>query len=148
MTSEHPARLASQRSMSAVQRGAREEWLALFAADAIVEDPIGVSFLDPDGRGQSGKEAIAAFWDRAIRGNRVEFDIHHSYAAGNEVANTGTITTTVPDGTKAAVEGTFIYKVNTEGRIVSLRAFWEVDKMTVTRPDQQPPEGGQRTPPR
>jgi len=146
MTSEHPARAASQRSMSAVQRGAKEEWLALFADDAIVEDPIGVSFLDPDGKGQSGKEAIAAFWDRTIRGNRVEFDIQHSYAAGNEVANTGTITTTLPDGTRAAVQGTFVYKVSADGRLVSLRAFWEVDKLTLTRPDRQSTEGNHQTP--
>ena len=131
-----------------MQRGAREEWLALFADDAIVEDPVGVSFLDPEGRGHSGREAIAAFWDRTIRGNRVEFDIHHSYAAGNEVANTGTITTTLPDGTKAAVEGTFVYKVNAEGRLVSLRAFWETDKLALTRPARQSPKGVRQTPPR
>ena len=38
---EHPARLASQRSMAAVEAGDREAWLALFTDDAVVEDPIG-----------------------------------------------------------------------------------------------------------
>ena len=35
-TDEHPARLAARRSMDAVTRGAKEEWLALFAPDAVV----------------------------------------------------------------------------------------------------------------
>jgi hypothetical protein len=36
---------------------------------------------------------------------------------------------------KATVEGTFIYRVNREGRIVSLRAFWETDKLALTGSD-------------
>jgi len=137
MTADHSARAASQRSMEAVQRGAREDWLSLFAADAIVEDPVGASFLDPEGKGHSGRDAIAAFFDNTIAGNKVQFDIHYSYAAGMEVANTGTITTTLPNGMNAIVEGTFVYRVNEEGKIISLRAFWEADKITLTGTDQR-----------
>jgi len=137
MDTEHPALAASRRSMSAVKRGAREEWLALFTDDAIVEDPIGVSPLDPEGKGHVGKAAIAAFWDHNIGPNRVEFDIHHSYAAGSEVANTGTITTTLPDGVKAIVEGTFVYRVSEEGKLVSLRAYWEVENIRLVGPAEE-----------
>ena len=42
----HPARTASRRSMDAVSRGAKDEWLALFAEDAVIEDPVGVSMFD------------------------------------------------------------------------------------------------------
>ena len=132
MATEHPARTASKRSMGAVERKAKDEWLALFADDAIVEDPVGMSVLDPEGKGYRGKNEISAFWDRNIEPNTVRFDIHHSYAAGNEVANTGTITTTMQNGMKATVEGTFVYKVNEAGKLVSLRAFWEVDKLRLT----------------
>jgi ketosteroid isomerase-like protein len=118
--------------MGAVERKAKDEWLALFADDAIIEDPVGVSILDPEGKGYLGKNAISAFWDRNIGPNTVRFDIHHSYAAGNEVANTGTITTTLQNGMKATVEGTFVYKVNEAGKLVSLRAFWEVDKLRLS----------------
>ena len=41
----HPARDASLRSMEAVEAADREGWLGLFAADAVVEDPIGESPL-------------------------------------------------------------------------------------------------------
>jgi len=132
MTTEHPARTASKRSMGAVERKAKDEWLALFADDAIIEDPVGVSVLDPEGKGYLGKNEISAFWDRNIGPNTVRFDIHHSYAAGNEVANTGTITTTLQNGMKATVEETFVYKVNEAGKLVSLRAFWEVDKLRLS----------------
>jgi ketosteroid isomerase-like protein len=134
MADEHPARAASQRWMSAVGRNAKEEWLALFADDAIVEDPIGPSTLDPEGKGSRGIGEIAAFWDRNIGSKKIEFDIHHSYAAANEVANTGTITITLENGMKAVVEGTFVYKVNDEGKLVSMRAYWEADKLKLIGP--------------
>jgi steroid delta-isomerase len=129
MADEHPARAASQRSMQAVQGKTKDAWLALFAEDALIEDPVGTSPLDPDGKGHRGRVAISAFWDTFIGPNQIKFDIWHSYAAGNEVANVGAITTTTPDGTKAVAEGVFVYKVNDQGKLVSLRAFWEFEKM-------------------
>lgn len=129
MAEEHPARRASQLSMQAVQGKTKEAWLDLFADDAIIEDPIGVSPLDPEGKGQVGKAAISAFWDQHIAENQIAFDIRHSYACGNEVANVGVITTTLPNGMRALAEGVFVYKVNSSGKLISLRAFWEFEKM-------------------
>jgi len=131
---EHPARLASRRSMAAVEAGDREGWLALFADDAVVEDPIGPSPLDPDGAGRRGKAEIAAFYDTVIAANPVRFDIRESYAAGDEVANVGTITTTFPDGNRAVVEGVYTYRVGADGRLVALRAYWEFDQMRIEPP--------------
>jgi steroid delta-isomerase len=124
---EHPARTAAQRSMAAVEAGDRDAWLALFAPDAVVEDPIGPSMFDPDGRGHHGAEAIAAFYDTVIGPNQVRFAIRDSYACGAEVANVGTITTTLPDGSRAIVEGVYTYRVGDDGRVLALRAFWEAD---------------------
>ena len=45
----HPAREVAVRSMSAVEAGDREAWLALFADDAIIEDPIGPSPMNESG---------------------------------------------------------------------------------------------------
>jgi ketosteroid isomerase-like protein len=129
MSTEHPARAASQRSMAAVEAGDREGWLALFADDAVVEDPIGPSPLDAEGKGRHGKAAIAEFYDLVIAPNRVSFDIRDSYAGGNEVANVGTITTTFPNGDRAIVEGVYTYRIDDEGRLVALRAYWEFDRM-------------------
>lgn len=114
--------------MRAVETGDKDSWLALFADDAVIEDPIGVSALDPEGRGHRGLDAIAAFWDANIGPNTLRFDIHASHAAGDEVANAGTITTTLPDGSQAVVEGVFTYRVDSDGRLVGLRAYWNFDE--------------------
>ena len=111
--------------MAAVAAGDRSAWLALFADNAVVEDPIGPSMFDPEGAGHRGPEAIAAFYDTVIGPNRIDFDIRESYACGSEVANVGTITTTLPDGSRAIGEGVYTYRVDDHGRILALRAFWE-----------------------
>jgi hypothetical protein len=131
MAREHPARAAANRSMEAVQRRDKEAWLSLFADGAVVEDPIGPSPLDPEGKGHAGSGEIAAFWDRQIAPNRVVFDIRHSYAAGSEVANVGTITVLMENGAMMLVDGVFTYKVNGAGKLVALRAFWELEKLRV-----------------
>jgi steroid Delta-isomerase len=126
----HPARDAARASMQAVEAGDRAAWLGLFAPDAVVEDPIGPSMFDPAGTGHRGAEAIAAFYDTVIASGRVHFAIRESYAAGNECANVGTITTTLPDGSQAIVEGVYTYRVDGNGKVVALRAYWEPDRMT------------------
>jgi hypothetical protein len=135
MAAEHPARAAAERSMKIVQEkgdNAKADWLALFADGGIVEDPVGPSPLDPEGKGHRGRAAIGAFWDRVIGPVQIRFDIRASYACGNEVANVGTITTRTPDGTLAEAEGVFTYRVNAAGKIEALRAYWEFDRMLAT----------------
>lgn len=126
---DRSARAASLRSRAAVHAGDREGWLALFTADAVVEDPVGPSPLDPAGAGHRGPEARAAFWDGVIAPNEVRMDVHASHAGGDEVANVMTITTTLPDGGRAAVDVVALYRVDAEGRIEALRAFWELDRL-------------------
>jgi steroid delta-isomerase len=133
MTSEHPARLAAQRSMEAVTKGDKETWLTLFAPDAVIEDPVGPSMFDPDAQGHHGHDGISAFWDMAIaQAERFEFAIADSFAAGSEVANVGTITVFMPGDLRVDTEGVFVYRVNADGLIISLRAFWETERAFAT----------------
>lgn len=132
---DHPARAASRRSMAAIEAGDRAAWLALFAPDAVVEDPIGPSMFDPEGHGHHGPDGIAAFYDAVIGPNQVRFAIRDSYACGSEVANVGTITTTLGDGSRAVVEGVFTYRVDDQGRIAALRAYWEADAIRLEPAD-------------
>ena len=77
-------------SIAAIEAGDRNSWLALFADDAIVEDPIGPSMFDPEGTGHRGAVAIAAFYDNVIAANEsIRFDIRQSFLCGDEVANVG-----------------------------------------------------------
>jgi len=129
MTDEHPARAASKRSLQAVQAKNREAWLDLFADDAVIEDPIGVSPIDPTGNGHRGRAAIGAFWDKQIAPVSIRFEVRESYASGSECANVGTITISMANGMKARVDGVFVYRVNDAGKLVSMRAHWEFDRM-------------------
>jgi ketosteroid isomerase-like protein len=122
--------------MAAVEAGDRDGWLALFADDAVVEDPIGPSFFDPQGTGHHGKEAIAHFYDTAIAPNqRIEFAIRESYQCANEVANVGTIRITLSTGQVSTVDGVYCYRVGPDGLLESLRAFWEQDRIVFSEPE-------------
>lgn len=129
---DRSARAASLRSRAAVHARDKTAWLALFRADAVVADPVGVSMLDETGLGHHGHGAIGAFWDTVIGTNPVRMDLIASYAGGSEVANVLTITTTFPDGATAAADLVAVYKVDEWGLIESLRAFWEFDQLRFT----------------
>lgn len=134
LTADHPARTAAIASIRAVEAGDRDAWLALFAEDATVADPVGFSPLDPAGEGHHGRDAIAAFYDTVIAQAEVCFDLRESYAAGDECANVGTITSTFPDGTAGVVDGVYVYRVDEQGKLVSVRAFWQYDDLRIVPP--------------
>jgi ketosteroid isomerase-like protein len=130
---DHPARRASQCSAATVARGVKEDWLALFAPDAVVEDPVGPSMFDPEGKGHHGHEGIGKFWDLAIAGVKsFHFTIEDSFANGDSCANVGTITTSLEDGTRVDTEGVFVYRVDDAGLITSMRAHWELARAMAT----------------
>ena len=128
---EHPARRAALLSREYVHSKNREGWLGLYAEDAIIEDPIGVSIIDPEGKGHRGGAAREAFWDKFIAPSNIHIDILDSYAAGKEVANHVILTMTMDLGEgkilQQKVHGVFTYHVNEEGKLLSLRGFWETE---------------------
>ena len=122
------ARDLARRSQAAVGAKDRETWLGLFAPGAVVEDPIGPSPLDPEGAGHRGATAVAAFYDNVIgRAEQISFEIERSYLCGNEVADVGSIRTTLPGGFTVVVRGVFTYRGDGAGKIAALRAYWEFD---------------------
>jgi steroid delta-isomerase len=123
---------AGRRSREAVIARDKQAWLDGFADDAIVEDPIGPSHFDPEGKGHRGKEAIAAFWDKAIAPtDHMEFHYVDSFHCGNEEANVGSIVITM-GGHQVTTEGVFTYRVNDEGKLIALRAYWEPQRVAKT----------------
>jgi ketosteroid isomerase-like protein len=127
----HPARDMSVRSATAVENGDRAGWLALFADDAVIEDPIGVSSFDPEGKGHRGIDAIAAFYDNVISKSPVRFAVRESHAVGNECANVYTITTDIGGGSRAVIDGVFTYLLDDDGKIAAMRGYWEADNMRI-----------------
>lgn len=128
----HPAHEAGRRSREAVGARDKEAWLAVFADDAIVEDPIGPSHFDPEGKGHRGKEAISRFWDLAIAPtDKIEFFFQDSYQCGNEEANVGHILITA-GGYQVTAQGVFTYRADDQGQLLALRAYWELDQATAS----------------
>ena len=106
----------------------KQNWLDLFAEEAIVQDPIGKSPLDPVGDGHKGKEAIENFYDTVIANGNIEFNILESIPCADECANFAQIVNVVGD-VKIETQMIVIYRINSNDKIVSLRAFWDYQKM-------------------
>ena len=106
----------------------KKNWLSLFADDAIVQDPIGVSPLDPEGEGHKGIEAIEKFYDTVIANGNIEFNILESIPCANECANYAQIINVVGD-VKIETKMIVIYCINSSNKIQSLRAFWDYQNM-------------------
>jgi len=122
--STHTAQRASALSARYASEGKRAAWLELYADDAILEDPVGVSPLDPSGRGHRGREALSRFWDLVIAPGRMRYAIRESYPCGDECANVWTLTNMLPGDVAVTVDLVSIYKVNALGKLVAMRAYW------------------------
>ncbi|MDB5396725.1 MAG: hypothetical protein JWM91_4231 [Rhodospirillales bacterium] len=113
-------------SLSAIKAGDRQGWLDLFEDDAFVQDPVGPSRMDPSGNGHHGKAAIAKFYDLfKLSMKSLDFDIHKSALGGEEVAAYVTLHITTQDDQKFDVDVLNIYRMSKNGKIASLRSFWE-----------------------
>ena len=106
----------------------KKNWLALFDKNALVQDPIGKSPLDPEGNGHQGIAAIEKFYDTVIANGNIEFTIIESIPCANECANYAQIVNLVGD-IKIETKMIVIYRINLNNKIESLRAFWDYQKM-------------------
>jgi steroid Delta-isomerase len=112
-------------SLNAVKANDRQRWLDLFEEDGFVQDPVGESRFDPAGNGHHGKTAIAEFYDLFKQAMKsLDFTIHHSAVGGDEVAAYATLHITTHDG-KFDVPVLNVYRMSPNGKIASLRSFWE-----------------------
>lgn len=122
--SAHAAQRASSLSARYASERRKVEWLALYADDAVIQDPVGISPLDPSGLGHRGREALSRFWDLVIAPGRMSYTIRESYPCGDECANVWTLTNTLPGNVVITVDLVSIYKANILGKLVSMRAYW------------------------
>ena len=113
-------------SLSAVRARDKEQWLALFEVDAVVEDPVGGhEIFDATGEGQRGIEAIGRFYDLFSASQEAfDFDVHHRVACGREVACFATFDMVLTGGVSHKLDLIIVYRISSANRIQSLRAFW------------------------
>ena len=114
------------RSMSAVRARDRAGWLSLFEDDAVVEDPVGgFDPWDLTGEGQRGHEAIGRFYDIfSAAQESLDFEVHYIAVCAREVACFVTMNIVMKGGAVQAQKMINIYKISPNGKIASLRSFW------------------------
>ncbi|MFC4374829.1 nuclear transport factor 2 family protein [Nocardia halotolerans] len=116
---------ASPRAVAAHDKDA---WVALFTAEAAVNDPVGAP-------AHVGTEAIARFYNAFIGPNSIAFQVDRDLVAGHTVVRDLHIRTTMSTGATITVPMHLRYDlVDTDGgwRIVRLAAHWELAVM-ITR---------------
>ena len=129
MNTTHPAATAALAAMNAVTAGDRDAWLSCYADDAVLHDPVGGSPLDPQGAGVRGSDGLDLFWRLAIAPNQVRFDVSAVHAAGDEAAVVATVTTHFPNGAVVDYDGVFVYTINHDQQLVSLRGYWDLQRV-------------------
>ena len=93
-----------------------------------MQDPIGKSPLDLEGNGHKGLAAIEQFYDTVIANGNIEFTILASIPCGDECANYAQIVNLIGE-VKIETKMIVIYRINSNNKIESLRAFWDYQKM-------------------
>ena len=125
---ENLAVAASINSIRYASEGNKEKWLNLYADDAVVRDPVGVSALDPAGEGHQGKAAIEAFWDMVIGPANITMSSHNRVVSGpRHCASNQQVVNNLADGRQTVVEMVATYEVNDEGKILAMSAYWDMD---------------------
>jgi steroid Delta-isomerase len=125
MTATMTVRELAETSLRLTKEGDRDGWLALFADDAVVEDPVGTSPFTGTTGGHRGKEAITRFRDEVIAGlEAFDYEIERAYVCGDEVAMVVTFHMTT-GGNTSDMDVVNIYKATADGKLASLRSFWD-----------------------
>ena len=115
---------ANIQSITLAMKGDREGWLALYADDAIVKDPVGKSPFDASGGGHHGKAGIAKFWDTVIGPSNLTINVHTRIPSGSHSCAVHQTAINDMGKGKTAVDMIAIYDVNAEGKITAMSAYW------------------------
>ena len=103
-------------------------WLALFAPDAVVEDPVGSA---PNRRAVG--DELGRFYETFIAPNQIRFEAHLDIVVGREVLRDVTIHTRMPSGFDIAVPALLRYEISeVDGGLAvqRLQAHWELPRLS------------------
>ena len=113
-------RETAERYVQLVSTGPTSEILALYATDAVVEDPIG---SEP----RHGHEAIGELY-QALETMERKTELHTIRVAGNHVAVSFTLVGEV-GGHRMTLSAIDAMEFDEQGKIKSMRAYWGPDDM-------------------
>jgi len=123
----HPAIRAHLASIAAAESGDKTSWLALFAEEAWVQDPVGPSPYDPSGLGFRGKEAIEGFWDHVIGPSETTFESRLRVPSGPDSCACWMVARNRIGEQHIDIDVMVTYELDNVGKIATLRAFWDFD---------------------
>src|SRR5215212_421479 len=99
---ESPARVAAHDKAG---------WLALFARQGMIEDPVGAAPHRRSGSGEAGRDPLDDFYETFIAPNDIRLDSSLDVVAGREVARDVVISTRLPHGAEAEVAAYLLYEI-------------------------------------
>jgi steroid delta-isomerase len=128
LPSQAQMRAALQAYVDRINAGDRDGVVALFAPDAVIEDPLG----SPP---KSGAEIADWFSDTVAFKTHIEpvAPIRGSHA--NAAALVFEVTFQPPEGPRLLIRSLDVCTFNADGLITSLTAYWGPDDMTLATPD-------------
>jgi hypothetical protein len=118
---------AARRSPALVAAHDRDAWVALFARDYRIDDPVGSRPVVPVTPGDRG--ALERFWDTFIAPNDIVFDVHLDRVRDQQVVRDVTIRTRMPGGVEVVSPAHLRYDLVVEDgavRIARMAAHWEL----------------------
>ena len=114
MTSKpHLAVEANKKSVKYASEGNKEAWLALYAEDALVADPV-----------------IEQFWDTVIGPSNIQIRVEKRWISGDYCCCVAQVARNdLGDGKYADCDMLAVYEVNEEGLITRMQAHWDFDQL-------------------
>jgi steroid delta-isomerase len=110
-----------------VTKGDVEGIVALYAADATIEDPIG-------GPLHRGIDAVRAFY-KAAAGTVTMKRVGPVHVAGREAATPLRVLIGAEGSQKQVLDIISVMAFNDDGKVASMRAFWSFDAMRPATPE-------------
>lgn len=124
----HPAVQANIQSTTLAAQGDKTGWLALYAENALLKDPVGISPLEPTGEGHKGKAAIERFWDTVIGPSNITLNVKQRIISGpRNCAVLQEVVNDMGEGKSTTVPMIATYEVNEAGLITEMCAYWDFD---------------------
>ncbi len=118
-----------ERSPEWVAAHHRENWLALFRDDALVEDPVG----SPPARKATG--ALGRFWDTFIAPHQIRFEVRRDHVIGRDVFRDAVIHTRIGPHVAIEVPAYLLYQLDDDGhhglQVSRMAAHWQLGRLSL-----------------
>jgi steroid Delta-isomerase len=123
MPSQEQVQAAVDAYVAAYGKNDRDAFLDAFADSGVIIDPVGTP-------PHVGREARAAFWDTVHQvTERITFDVKDVVVCGSEAAMVFRIHAGTADA-GMVIDCVDIFEVDDDGKIASMRAYWDMSRAT------------------